>query len=251
MAVRNDFQVGEVLKSVDLNDTFADKAVKSAGYQFNQTVYFTSSGTFTKATYPWLRAIRVRLVGGGGGGAGCGTTAGGEVAYGTGGGGAAYAEKFITDIAGLSASVTVTIGSGGAGGAAGANNGSLGGTSSFGALLEAGGGNGGIGQAAVLPPHSFRGGFESNTTTGADLAISGSTASPTVVTEANIVFPGVPGSSYLGLARCQDGTITGRNGDAQTSKGAGGNGGMNTASQGTARAGGAGGPGIVIVELYA
>jgi hypothetical protein len=250
MAVRDNFAPGEVLLSADLNDTFSDKLTKQ-GYAYNSTVYFTSSGTFTKATYPWLRAIRVRLVGAGGGAGGCAATGAGQVSYGTGGGGAAYAEKFITDIAGLSASVTVTVGSGGAGGAAGANNGSTGGSSSFGALLSANAGSGGLGQAPVTPPHVLRGGFSSGTTSGADLTISGSGSGPTVVAGAGIVFPGVPGSSHLGLAQVSDGTVSGRDGNAQFAFGAGGNGGLNTQSEGTARAGGAGGPGIVIVELYA
>jgi len=50
----------------------ADDAVTGAklaqGYTYHSTVYFTSSGSFTKASYPWLRAIRVKVVGGGGGG---------------------------------------------------------------------------------------------------------------------------------------------------------------------------------------
>jgi hypothetical protein len=50
------------------------------GFRFKEAVYFTSNGTFTKADYPWLRAIRVRLVGGGGGGGGCATTSANQVA---------------------------------------------------------------------------------------------------------------------------------------------------------------------------
>ena len=44
--------------------------VNLEGYVYVDTVYFTSSGTFTKATYPWLRAIRVKCQGAGGGGGG-------------------------------------------------------------------------------------------------------------------------------------------------------------------------------------
>jgi hypothetical protein len=39
-------------------------------YNFVQSVYFNSSGTFTKATYPWLKAIKVKCQGAGGGGSG-------------------------------------------------------------------------------------------------------------------------------------------------------------------------------------
>ena len=75
----------------------------NTGYRYHSTVYFTSSGSFTKATYPWLRAIRVRMVGGGGAGAGCATTGASTVSVSSGGQGGNYAEKWITDIAGLSA----------------------------------------------------------------------------------------------------------------------------------------------------
>ena len=102
----------------------------TAAYNLVQTVYFTSSGTFSKGSYPWLRAIKVKVQGGGGGGAGSGSNGHGGGA----GGGSAYAESFITDIAGLDSSVTVTRGAGGAGGAAGNNNGVSGGQTSFGAL---------------------------------------------------------------------------------------------------------------------
>jgi len=33
----------------------------SNAYAFVETVYFTSNGTFTKASYPWLRAVRVLI----------------------------------------------------------------------------------------------------------------------------------------------------------------------------------------------
>jgi hypothetical protein len=52
----------------------------TASYNLVQTLYYTSSGTFTKASYPWLRAIKVKVQGAGGGGGGCATTAAGGVA---------------------------------------------------------------------------------------------------------------------------------------------------------------------------
>src|SRR5690606_4443808 len=98
------------------------KAVLGPSYHYCGTLYFYTSDTFEKADYdPWLRAIRVRLVGAGG--AGGADTA----ANGAGGGGAGgYAEAFITDIDGLSSSVAITIGAGGTGvngtGSAGVGN---------------------------------------------------------------------------------------------------------------------------------
>jgi hypothetical protein len=85
----------------------------TTGYQYVQTLYFTSSGTFSKASYPWLRGIVVKCQGGGGGGAGAGATPAGQIISGRSGSGSVYAESFITDISGLSSSVTVTVGSGG------------------------------------------------------------------------------------------------------------------------------------------
>jgi len=198
--------------------------VNLTGYVYVDTVYFTSSGTFTKATYPWLRAIRVRLVGGGGGGRGpaAGVSAGG-------GGAGGYAEAFISDIAGLDASVTVTRGAGGTGGAAGGNNGNNGGSSSaFG--LTAGGG-----------------GFGSNT--GGD----GGTASG-----GDLNAQGGPGHSRIETAV----PLSGNGGDSILS--GGGNGGRGASAPGAAgqlgsgggggrdnNVGGAGGNGIVIVDLFA
>ncbi|MBX6334455.1 hypothetical protein IRY61_03905, partial [Candidatus Saccharibacteria bacterium] len=99
-------------------------------------VIFTSSGTFTKASYPGLKGVRVKLVGGGG--AGGGRSASSPI--GGGGGAGAYCEEFIP-ASSLGSSVTVTVGSGGTGVSGG--TGGSGGTSSFGSFSSAGGGTGG------------------------------------------------------------------------------------------------------------
>jgi hypothetical protein len=247
MAVRDNFAPGEVLTAGDLNDTFAAKADKTAGYQFAQTVYFTSNGTFTKATYTWLRAIRVRCQGAGGGGGGCVNTGSGMALGGAGGGGV-YSESFITDIAGLSASVTITVGAGGNGGAAGANTGATGGTSSFGSAVSANGGLGGAGAAAADPVTSVSG-TDAATTGVGDLVIAGSATSESLYL---IVAGGQSakgGDSVLGAGA--RGRLTSGNGLTGHNYGGGGSGGANSSFQGTARAGGNGAGGIVIVELYA
>lgn len=252
MAVRDNFTPGEVLASGDLNDTFADKLTKQ-GYAYSSTVYFTSSGTFTKATYPWLRAIRVRMVGGGGGGGGAATTGAGLVAAASGGGGGAYAESFITDIAGLSASVTVTVGAGGAAGAAGANTGSAGGDSSFGAAVSAKGGGGGEAGFANPVPTMGNGGAAggSGASSVGDLKFSGGNSG--TAHNNNAAFPANPPSGASVFSGQVGGTITGSGGSGTAGLiyGGGGSGGLNGQNQATARAGGAGGAGIVIVELFA
>jgi hypothetical protein len=228
-------------------------AEKSAGYQYNQTLYYTSNATFTKATYPWLRAIRVKCQGSGGGGGGCAAiTTSPRAAVAGGGGAGAYAESFITDIAGLSASVTVTVASGGAGGAAGANNGGNGGTTSFGSTVSALGGAGGEGQAeaASIRAESFGGNGQTNGT--GDLVIWGQGGEGGLTLPNESVARARGGKSFLGATIDTNRIITSAAG-AGGNKGSGGGGAAGTSIIGThaAQAGGAGGNGIVIVELYA
>jgi hypothetical protein len=219
------------------------------GYRYNSTVYFTSNGTFTKATYPWLRAIRVKVQGAGGGGPGVGATGAGVAAVGQNGAGGAYAESFITDIAGLSASVTVTIGAGGAGGAAGGNNGSAGGNASFGALVSANGGGGGE-QFGGLAPYQTLAPIGRQSTATGDFTVAGRISEGTHLINAGRVLTAAGGGSFLGDGATPVNTTTGAAGTAGV-RGGGGVSGVNCENQATARAGGAGAAGIVIVELYA
>jgi hypothetical protein len=222
------------------------------GYRYNSTVYFTSNGTFTKADYPWLRAIRVRLVGGGGGGGGAGSTTGSQCAMGSGGGGGGYAERFITDIAGLSASVSVTVGSGGAGGV-GVNEGSTGGTSIFGSTQATGGLGGGrksFDDATTVIPTQPVGGGASGTF---DLGLRGSPGSMGIclAVSGDATQAGNGGSSVLGGGAQGRRADVANAGTAGVSPGGGGSGAANGPSVGSNSTGGAGGAGIVIVELFA
>ena len=221
-----------------------------------QVLYYTSSGTFTKATYPWLRAIRVRMVGGGGGGCGASAAGATELSTGNGGSGAAYAESFITDIAGLPSSVAVTIGAGGSGGAI-SSDGSNGGTSSFSSLVSAPGGNGGARFLVTAFPE-FR-----NTTAGATGAVGDTTqdggpSKAFVATGIGLrgAVHGGGGASYFGDGPEQRQTAgasggVGQTGPSAVNYGAGGGGAHARAGATSGSVGGAGAPGIVIVELYA
>lgn len=221
------------------------------GYFFQETLYYTSPGvsSFVKATYPWLKAIRVKCLGGGGGGGGAATTGSGETAIGGAGGGGAYAESFITDIAGLDASVTVTVGAGGAGGAAVAAGaaGSNGGTSSFGSLVSASGGLGGAVGDDINFSAYYKVGAGGGTSVTGDFVVQGAPGDTTYFFG---TFGGVAsangGNSFLGpgAPRQFDGA------GFSAFRGGGGSGAANPQSTG-ARAGGAGGNGIVIIELYA
>jgi hypothetical protein len=221
-----------------------------------QVLYYTSSGTFTKATYPWLRAIKVKTVGGGGGGAGCPTTGAGQVSVGGAGGGAATAESFITDIGSLAGTVTVTVGAGGSGGV-GNNSGNSGGESSFGDGLAyevsaLGGNSGGSFAAGAVPRQTGNSGLSQTTGVG-NLVLPGSSGIPRVLmndTAAQVIRPN-GGSSSIGFGAAGGAVLSGNDGSTGGNYGAGGTGGMNTQNQGTERNGGAGSGGIVIIELYA
>lgn len=115
----------------------------SGGGATLRTQTFTSSGSWTAPT--GVFAVEVFAVGGGGGGGGGGT---GTTRMGGGGGGGAAIYRMVSVTPGVT--YTVTIGAGGSGGAPGANNGSNGGTTSFGSLVTApGGGGGGHGDTGV------------------------------------------------------------------------------------------------------
>jgi hypothetical protein len=225
----------------------------TGGYLYAGTVYFTSTGNFVKADPLGtgdigLRAIRVRMVGGGGGSGGCETTTAGQVSIGSGGGGGGYAEKFITDIAGLSSSETVTRGAGGTAGAAGFNAGSAGGTSSaFGVSATGGGGGTPFSKATALNVTLLvsAGGAGS----GGDLNLEGESSGLPYATTDQRITSGGGGASVLAAQR-KTGTVVSVQGLAGLIYGGGASAAANRESQGTARAGAAGGNGIVIVDCF-
>ena len=255
-----------------------DTSATSGGvdtYRYVDTVYFTSSGSFTKATYPWLRAVRVKVQGAGASGGGTDyIDTNGDAAAAPGGGGGAYAESFITDIASLAASVTVTVGLGGTGGAGGTSgspnggDGVAGGSSSFGAgtayEVSAGGGDNSSRGPEVNDVYVT--GRASKTDTGVgDLVIPGRGSAHAiaignaVATNYVVAIPSAGGDSHLGAggANPNNGTTTGnfvRDGVAGVGYGGGGGGGYAAAKTGAPIDGGAGGDGadgIIIVGLYA
>jgi hypothetical protein len=210
-------------------------------------VMFTAGGTFSKASYPNLKFVRVRVVGGGGGSAGAPATAGGQIAAGAGGGGGGYSEEIIPESA-LGANETVTVGAGGTAGAAGGAGGA-GGTSSFGAHLQATGGAGG----AINGPIA----------TGNFGLSAGGIAAGGVGTLGDINLSGSPGRGAVAISSIYTGC---EGGASQLAPAGGTNSGVGAAVAGSiygggatgaannvstaAKAGAVGGAGVVIVEVF-
>jgi len=226
----------------------------NTGYRYHSTVYFTSSGSFTKASYPWLRAIRVIVQAGGGGGGHADTTSAGQCSAGGGGGAGTWAQSFITDIASLASSVTVTVGAAGNGGLYATSTAATAGTdSSFGSgaayEVSAGGGSGGVtitrsGSAQGIGGNGGAGGV-------GDLVIQGGGGDGALVVDPANVYSGISGKGAH--------SILGASGKAtRANQGQGLSSGYGSGGTGSARAqsltgfdGRDGMPGIVIVELYA
>lgn len=217
-----------------------------------QQVTFTSSGTFTKASYPGMKGIRVRVQGGGGGGMGADVTAAGQQSAGGGGGGGAYAESFLTPDQ-LAASETVTVGAGGTAGSCASSQGGTGGTSSFGTLVSASGGFGGFlcMFAGSTPSVSRSVGGEGRGTATGQIIIPGTDGGNALRIDGSTpaaLTSGQGGNSQGG----KGGPAASSNGSAKSSGdgfGGGGSGAYNTPSQ-TAEDGAPGGPGVVVVIIF-
>jgi hypothetical protein len=240
------------LKDTDAVLTYSGSAWVNlaSGYGLQEIVYFTSNGTFTKASYPKARAVIVTCVGGGGGSGGAATTGASQVSVGMPGGGGAYAQSLIP-ISSLGASETVTVGAGGSAGAAGNNSGTAGGDASFGSLVIAkGGGAGGGGAANPVPTMGNNpGSGGSGTASTGNFKFAGNASGQGI--QVNASFPARPMTGFSIYSGSTGGDIisTGADGATGLSFGGGGIASVNSQSQATARAGGAGGAGVVIVEV--
>lgn len=205
---------------------------------------FTSNGTYTPTS--GMMYAQVECVGGGGGGGGTAIAAASTVAGGGGGGAGAYSRVMVS-AADIGASKTVTIGAAGTGATAGNNAGGTGGDTSLDTLCVAKGGAGGSGSAGNANANAGAGGAASGGT--GTLKISGNYGTNGQVgTSNNFPTGGLGGPSYLGPGAPSSGVNSA--GTAPGSGyGGGGSGGIdfNAAS---ARAGGAGAAGIVVVTEY-
>lgn len=212
-----------------------------------QLVTFTSNGSFTKATYPWLKRVHVKAVGGGGGGGGSATTGAGQVSSGGGGGSGGYVEELI-EVDALSASETVTVGGGGAGGVG--VTGTAGTASTFGAHNSAGAGTGGVGGVAATPLGIAGSGGSGGASTGGDLNITGSNGGSPQASSSSRVLTGTGGASLFGSVRDHGWIGASVDGADANDYGSGGVGGGCVQSSGSTQTGGDGSDGLVVCYLY-
>lgn len=204
---------------------------------------FATAGTATYMPTAGTKAVVVEVQGAGGAGGGAAITGAGQVSLGSGGAAGAFAISRLTS--GFSG-VAITVGAAGVGaaGAAGGN----GGTSSFGTLISAPGGLGGSATGAQTPPWAT-GVSSSIIATGGNITNGpGESGSESIALSASVAFGGQGGQTRYGGG----GGIANSNLDGATTyaPGAAGGGAANLASQATARKGGNGGAGLVIVWEY-
>ncbi|QFG08698.1 hypothetical protein PBI_INGRID_23 [Arthrobacter phage Ingrid] len=220
------------------------------GYRYLTTAIYTSSGSFAKASYAGIKAVRIQVIGGGGGGGGANAATANNHSCAGGGGGGGYAESFVLASA-LATSETLTVGAGGSAGSNG--NGGTGGTSSFGThavaaggiggeivtntplFLSAPGGNGGAGTAGTL---RISGGPGENGAGYATIGIGGNGG------------PSQMGPGGLGQYNAASAPIEGLPGGLYGGGGSGSSANQNSVNGGSSLPGGAGGKGIIIVEVY-
>lgn len=210
----------------------------------------TASGVYNPTV--GTRSVVVEVQGGGGGGGGVSASSTpGQGATSGGGGAGGYAQSYLTT--GFSG-VFVTIGAGGVGAAPGWNDGFSGGTSSFGTLLSATPGVGGFGAGATgstilsWPANMGTGSGGNIVNFSGKYGMHGISA-PAGTSAGQFVGAG-GGDSQLGSGGAGGGA--GQVAIDGLGYGSGGGGvSSNAVSSPTARAGGNGRPGVVIVWEYA
>lgn len=207
---------------------------------FSNMQVFTSSGTFTVPA--GITKVKVTVVGGGGAGGGAGGLGtGGSISFlGAGGGAGGAAVKVVGGLA-SGASVSVIVGGGGTG--VPFNGGNSGGSSSFGGYCSATGGAGG---QAYANTHTFGG--NSGAGSGGDINLSGSVAVIHNSSDGQVLMSGAGADAPLGLGFGGRPVRNTANFDGNTGTGFGSGGSGAVVLNIGSRAGGAGRPGVVIVE---
>lgn len=240
--IKSDGTVKTALENLGLGD-----ASGYVGRLLNIQVFY-SSGIYNPT--PGTKKVIVEMVGGGGGGAGAAAADSNSIAIGGPGGAGSYAKAQFTS--GFSG-VNVIVGSGGMGGTTSNPYASSGGTSSFGNLVSAAGGDSGkpAGPSGSFPFSTVAATVSASPSGSGVIVVTpgeGAASSIALSTGVSISSPG--GSSRFGAG----GFITayGANGIDGAGYGAGGGPvATSTGKPNTALAGGNGSMGIVIVWEYA
>jgi hypothetical protein len=209
---------------------------------------FSSATTTTYTPSSGLLYADVYVTAGGGGGGGAQAGAAPQAAAAGGGGAGSTSIVYGMTAATIGASQSVTIGDGGNGGTAGANNGSTGGASSFGALITTNGGGGGTGATSIsgacIPKNGGSGGAAGS---GGSVNMTGGGGIYGVANGVSTVLnSGGGGCSFWGSGVA--GVATSSAGTAGTTYGSGGAGAGATVT--TDRAGGKGAVGLIVVVEY-
>lgn len=208
---------------------------------------FTAGTTYTKPAGLKAAFVEVQAAGGGGGGASAaGVTNGVKCA--AGGGSGAYRSGYIL-AASIGASETITVGAAGSAGSTAGSAGGSGGASSFGSLITCTGGGGGSGATfdVTVTTRGSQPAGVGGTGTGGDSGSNGVSGGVGIVFSGGLGISGSGAGSRLGVG--PSGRTEGSNGDSGRGYGAGGAGAVAGVPAGidTARSGGAGAPGIVVV----
>lgn len=225
------------------------KAVQSVspGRLLNVQVFY-SSGTYNPT--PGTKKVIVEMVGGGGGGAGAHAADSNSIAVGGPGGAGSYAKAQFTS--GFSG-VNVIVGSGGMGGTTSNPYASTGGTSSFGNLVSATGGDSGkpAGPSSSFPFSTVAATVSAGVSgSGVIVGTPGEGASSSIALSPGVSVSSAGGSSHFGAG----GFITAYGAKGIDGAGHGAGGGPVATSTGTPNtplAGGNGSSGIVIIWEYA
>jgi len=236
---------GQVLTKISMDDYDTAWQVPEPSITSVVTRSFVSSGTYT----PTLGMLfcEIECFGGGGGGGGSIAATGTNITGAGGGGSGGYSRKWAS-AADIGVSKPVTVGAAGGGAAAGGNAGGSGSATSVGTLCVANGGSPGQGVTSL-----FSVGGAGGSTVGAvgDMVLPGNTGNTGSYSSINTSFPrvfGAPGADPpMGVGKGGIGQVQ-ASGSTATGYSAGGGGGSDMG--GTARAGGAGAQGIVIITEY-
>jgi hypothetical protein len=195
---------------------------------FSSMQVFTASGNFTVPN--GVTTVRVKVLGGGGGG-------GYHTTMPSGGGGAGGKAVGILGNLVPGSVIAVTVGAGGSAPAS-AGNGTNGGQSSFGTYMTA---NGGVGGNGGTVTNFSNAGGAGGTASGGQVNITGSVGTDAIVVASRGGDGGGPGNG-----RGASGPVVGI--PASGYGGGGGGGGTSAGGSPVGYAGGAGAPGLVVVE---